>query len=145
MTWSWRRATRTGQLRLGQHGHLSRCDGWALQNLPPGPCVRISRSQLIAEGLNLIQAMAVNPLAEQPLHCPGIACNQGTLKSLNLRLPASLGQGSSGGSRSHRGGSGELAIQQRADQQEQTHRQHRQHRQTGSGTEISIGSLKDHC
>ena len=98
----------------------------------------------MAEGLNLIQAMAVNPLAEQPLHCPGIACNQGTLNSLNLRLQASLGQGSSGGSRSHRGGSGELAIQQRADQQEQTQRQGSQHSQTGRSTELSVGSHKHH-
>ncbi|MBW0173587.1 MAG: hypothetical protein KXJ48_04105 [Vulcanococcus sp.] len=75
MAGSWCRAARTRAwhlLGLGQCRHRNnRGWGWnrlwnglALLCLPPGPPLRISSSQLLMEGLNLIHALAVNPLTE---------------------------------------------------------------------------------
>ena len=75
MARSWCRAARTCAwqlLRLGQFRHrnnlgrgLNRLwNGLALLCLPPRPPLRISSSQLLIEGLNLIHALAVNPLAQ---------------------------------------------------------------------------------
>ena len=145
MAGRWRGAGRR-RLRRVRQRQLSRLRlaGLTLLRLPPSPSLRLRRSQLTAESRNLIHALAVNPLPQQPLDRPAITRGQGNPQGLDLRLAASLGRGSSGRSRSHRRESGELAIQQRADQQEQTQRQTSQHPQAGRRTELPIGGHKHH-
>jgi len=145
MAGGWRGAGCRGLLR-GRQRLLKRFRSadLGLLRLPPGPSLGLRGRQLMTESCNLMHALAVNPLPHQSLNRAAITRGQGNLQSLDLRLAASLGRGSSGRSRSHRRESGELAIQQRADQQEQTQRQASQHPKAGRRTELPVGSHQHH-
>lgn len=141
-------------LRLGRQLRLldRRGDGISrlqlvLQGVPPEHPIRITAAEFQQERLKTGDPSAMGPLRQQGRESGRITAGQGGLERLLLGLTAGLGRQGGGGSLSHRGGnkqSGELAIQQRADQQEQPECQSSQNPEATGGTDGPVGSLQHH-
>ncbi len=119
---------------------------WRSQTPPTQP-LGIVTLQLFKQRLQPVDTVAMGPLPKQPINPSSITLGQGLPQGEDMGLAAGLRRRRSGRALGHdriRKRSGELAIQQRADQQEQTHRQGSQDSQTGGGRQIPIGGMQDH-
>ena len=114
---------------------------------PPTQALGILPLQLLQQWLETIDTVAMGPLPKQPIHSNSVSLGEGLPQGEDMGLASGLRRRRWGRALGHdrvRKRSGELAIQQRADQQEQTHRQGGQNPQTGCGRQIPIGGMQDH-
>ena len=114
---------------------------------PPTQALGIIPLQLLQQRLKTIDTVAMGPLAKQPIHSNSVSLGEGLPQGEDMGLASGLRRRRRGRALGHdrvRKRSGELAIQQWADQQEQTHRQGGQNPQTGCSRQIPIGGMQDH-
>ena len=123
------------------------CFRLLLAQAPPTQALRILLLQLFQQRLEISDTVAMDPLPKQSINSSSVALGQGLPQGEDMGLASGLRRRRRGRALGHdrvRKRSGELAIQQRADQQEQTHRKGGQNSQTGCSRQLPIGSMQDH-
>ena len=123
------------------------CFRLLLAQAPPTQALGILLLQFLQQRLETTDTVAMDPLPKQSIDSSSVALGQGLPQGEDMGLASGLGRRRWGRALGHdrvRKRSGELAIQQRADQQEQTHRQSGQNTQTGCSRQIPIGGMQDH-
>lgn len=114
---------------------------------PPTQALGILLLQFLQQRLETTDTVAMDPLPKQSIDSSSVALGQGLPQGEDMGLTSGLRGRRWGRALGHdrvRDRSGELAIQQRADQQEQTHRKGGQNSQTGCSRQLPIGSMQDH-
>ena len=123
------------------------CFRLLLAQAPPTQALGILLLQLFQQRLEISDTVAMDPLPKQSINSSSVALGQGLPQGEDMGLASGLRGRRWGRALGHdrvRDRSGELAIQQRADQQEQTHRKGGQNSQTGCSRQLPIGSMQDH-
>ena len=109
------------------------CFRLLLAQAPPTQALGILLLQLFQQRLQISDTVAMDPLPKQSIDSSSVALGQGLPQGEDMGLASGLRGRRWGRALGHdrvRDRSGELAIQQRADQQEQTHRKGGQNSQT---------------
>ena len=123
------------------------CFRLLLAQAPPTQALGILLLQFLQQRLETTDTVAMDPLPKQSIDSSSVARGQGLPQGEDMGLASGLRGRRWGRALGHdrvRDRSGELAIQQRADQQEQTHRKGGQNSQTGCSRQLPIGSMQDH-
>lgn len=123
------------------------CFRLLLAQAPPTQTLGILLLQFLQQRLETTDTVAMDPLPKQSIDSSSVALGQGLPQGEDMGLASGLRGRRWGRALGHdrvRDRSGELAIQQRADQQEQTHRKGGQNSQTGCSRQLPIGSMQDH-